>query len=385
MIEVRTFAQTLRQCRTEKNMTQSELARRLFVTPQSISKWERGEGMPDLENLCLLAQALSVSVDALLGRQGGSERTFIGVKDGSPVRCVLVNERGVVLNSAAEAINGGGVRDKVVTLCRCIDSLRPAAMNTQAIFMVRGAAEETEEDALLMLDMLQQRYPAIQVDSCSMIDAVQSSSGVPSRRALMVIGGRTSCVVYHYKEKGGFERTGRGGYLSRPNGSHYNIGHSALIAVCEEEEQVGEKTILTPLMLSWLGADKIKSQIPAFGRRGPGSIVALAHLVDLAARRGDKVALDILRKASADLVRLLRAARKKSPETDHVVLASTLYTATSDIFYELVRQQLEDEVTVVRLTTPLEWEACLRAAQMCGVGEQMALENFAKSDYDVGY
>ena len=34
------------QIRTEKNMTQGELASRVCVTRQAISKWERGDGLP---------------------------------------------------------------------------------------------------------------------------------------------------------------------------------------------------------------------------------------------------------------------------------------------------------------------------------------------------
>lgn len=60
------FANRLKTLRTEKIMTQDELAVKVGVSRQAISKWERGEGLPDLYNISLLAKALDVSVDALL-------------------------------------------------------------------------------------------------------------------------------------------------------------------------------------------------------------------------------------------------------------------------------------------------------------------------------
>ena len=44
------------QCRKEKNMTQMQLAERLEITSQAVSKWENGRGMPDmslLQPLCI--------------------------------------------------------------------------------------------------------------------------------------------------------------------------------------------------------------------------------------------------------------------------------------------------------------------------------------------
>ncbi|MBO5042843.1 MAG: helix-turn-helix transcriptional regulator [Clostridia bacterium] len=52
--------------RQEKGMTQSVLAERLGITPQAISKWERGMSFPDLSRLEELAKMLEVSVDYLL-------------------------------------------------------------------------------------------------------------------------------------------------------------------------------------------------------------------------------------------------------------------------------------------------------------------------------
>ena len=61
------ISENLRRFRKEKNLTQESLANMLSITPQSVSKWERGEGYPDITMLPSLANCLEVSVDALLG------------------------------------------------------------------------------------------------------------------------------------------------------------------------------------------------------------------------------------------------------------------------------------------------------------------------------
>lgn len=60
------FAKRLVQLRKEKGYTQSELADKIGVSNKSVSRWETGEGYPDISVLVDLADALDVSVDALL-------------------------------------------------------------------------------------------------------------------------------------------------------------------------------------------------------------------------------------------------------------------------------------------------------------------------------
>lgn len=60
------FGNNLKKYRQEKGYSQSELARKLYVTRQCISKWEKGVTQPDLEMLMRISELLDVSVDALL-------------------------------------------------------------------------------------------------------------------------------------------------------------------------------------------------------------------------------------------------------------------------------------------------------------------------------
>lgn len=69
----------LRQLRTERGLTQREIAERLFVSDKAVSKWERGLGCPDISVLNGIAELFGVPVETLLsgelnpcGQNGGN-------------------------------------------------------------------------------------------------------------------------------------------------------------------------------------------------------------------------------------------------------------------------------------------------------------------------
>ena len=53
--------------RTEKDLSQDELAAKIFVTRQAVSRWETGETTPNVETLKLLSAFFNVSINTLLG------------------------------------------------------------------------------------------------------------------------------------------------------------------------------------------------------------------------------------------------------------------------------------------------------------------------------
>ena len=76
------FSENLKILRKEKGFSQEQLAARLNVVRQTISKWEKGISVPDAELLIQLAEVLDVTVSDLLGRkieiaEGQNEKEFL--------------------------------------------------------------------------------------------------------------------------------------------------------------------------------------------------------------------------------------------------------------------------------------------------------------------
>ena len=53
--------------RTQNGLSQDELAEKLYVTRQAVSRWETGETVPNTETLKLLSKVFDVSINTLLG------------------------------------------------------------------------------------------------------------------------------------------------------------------------------------------------------------------------------------------------------------------------------------------------------------------------------
>ena len=61
-----TFGEIIKKLRTDKGLTQDELAEKIYVTRTAISKWESGRGFPNIESLKAISKCFSVSLDELL-------------------------------------------------------------------------------------------------------------------------------------------------------------------------------------------------------------------------------------------------------------------------------------------------------------------------------
>lgn len=72
-----TLGEKLSEKRRSKNMTQDEVAEKLGVTPQAVSKWENDASCPDISLLPTLASLYETSIDELLSKEAAPAVTFV--------------------------------------------------------------------------------------------------------------------------------------------------------------------------------------------------------------------------------------------------------------------------------------------------------------------
>lgn len=94
--------ENIRAFRQKKGMTQEELASRLHVVRQTVSKWEKGLSVPDAELLIRLAEVLDVSVAQLLG--GEAETATEEKPDAMIEQLSRINEQLAIKNRRAKRL-----------------------------------------------------------------------------------------------------------------------------------------------------------------------------------------------------------------------------------------------------------------------------------------
>ena len=87
----------IHQLRTQHGLSQDELAGKVFVTRQAVSRWENGETVPNTETLKLLSKLFNVSINTLLG----SPRQLVCQCCGMPLEdSIISHERDGSLNES---------------------------------------------------------------------------------------------------------------------------------------------------------------------------------------------------------------------------------------------------------------------------------------------
>ena len=72
------LSENLQRLRREKGLSQEDVAQKLFVSRQSVSKWENGNAEPGVENLKALANLYGVTLDELVGNGPAEGSPFMG-------------------------------------------------------------------------------------------------------------------------------------------------------------------------------------------------------------------------------------------------------------------------------------------------------------------
>lgn len=69
-----TFAEKLRNIRRQAGMSQEQLAEKLGVSRQAVTKWETDAGIPDIENIMAVSALFDISIDELFSNEKGTKK-----------------------------------------------------------------------------------------------------------------------------------------------------------------------------------------------------------------------------------------------------------------------------------------------------------------------
>ena len=72
-----TLGEKIRESRKSAGLSQEQMAQKLCVSRQAITKWESGKGIPDVENLRALSKLLNISIDYLLDDDNNINKSSI--------------------------------------------------------------------------------------------------------------------------------------------------------------------------------------------------------------------------------------------------------------------------------------------------------------------
>jgi N-acetylglucosamine kinase-like BadF-type ATPase len=194
------------------------------------------------------------------------------------------------------------VDHEINKLLELLKGQAPEKFGTVSCLFAGMSGVDRDEDKVKMSKIYQKYLPEkclIEVDN----DAVNALySGTLGEPGVVNISG-TGAITFGINNDNIRARVGGWGFMLNDPGSGFSIGKRALVAIFDEYDGFGEKTILTPFILNHLKIEKtpeIISIIYDF-RKTRETIASLSKLVVQAAEQNDKVAVEILQQAGTEM------------------------------------------------------------------------------------
>lgn len=385
MLDINVLSENIRKYRKMNNITQNDLAEKLFVSAQSVSKWECGNSVPELSKLCEMADIFNVTVDAMVksSKYTPSGKVMIGVDGGgTKTEFVLFEENGTIIKRLVLDgcnPNSFGIDRTCEIMREGIDSLLEICPNAVGVYAGYSGAIAGDPDKKV-LSYLKSEYPKMKIDcSSDVLNIVASASDLVSEieRCVAVICG-TGSVVYMY-DKTNSERIGGWGYLLDGAGSGYDFGRDALCAALAERDGIGDKTIITEMVERKFGG-YVWDNIGEIYRRDKSYIASFAPIVFDAYKKGDEVAKRIVGKNVDRLALMINRGARSLKDGSKVILSGGLMV-NSEIFIKLLKEKIAKPLEFYVPVLPQIYGACVLCCKMCGVKNEKFPEKF-KDDYD---
>ena len=118
------FGDTLRNLRLEKNLSQQQLAQRLYVNRSSVANWESGRRIPDLTLLTRIARVLNVDISVLAGAGQLNPDSF---------EVIIVDDESILLSGAIPILSETMPRATITGFLKASEAVDYARQNSVSI------------------------------------------------------------------------------------------------------------------------------------------------------------------------------------------------------------------------------------------------------------
>ena len=118
------FAETLRKLRTEKGLSQRDLAERVYVTRSTVNRWENGSRLPDAAMLSRLSGCLDVDVNTLL---------LTAMESDESPNVIMVDDRKIILTGGLPVLEAVMPNATVTGFTRVSEAIEYAKANRVAL------------------------------------------------------------------------------------------------------------------------------------------------------------------------------------------------------------------------------------------------------------
>lgn len=373
LFNVKYTAENIKRLRKLNNMTQSELAKRLFVSTQAVSKWENADSVPDIAKLYELSKIFDVSADSIIN-ESVAEDIYIAVDGGgtkTEFACFAVDGRiRARITMGASNPNTVGIDKSCEVIKSGINTLVPGGTFPKGIYAGIAGLGNTRHSRHIE-GFLKKLYPQAAIKCESDIFNVIGCYTQAERCMAAICG--TGSAAFGYDGKNLY-RAGGWGYLLADGGSGYGIGKDVLGAALAQRDGFGKATMLTAAVESTLGGT-VWSSIDKIYAAGRDCIAAFApHAFD-AYDKHDKVAEEILLKHAKYIAELLNFLNKQYDCGDTAVIAGGLMNR-QDIMLPAIQKYLTAPIEIFVPKVPQIYGACVQCCRFCGIDFKMLEEQF---------
>lgn len=359
------LANNIRHYRRAMGITQQSLADRLYVSPQTVSKWESGLSEPDTDKLCALSDAFGISLDNLVRVPNYTARKAYIAIDGGGTKTdfVLFLENGdiierLILDGCNP--NAYGLSHTKKILAEGIDRLVRMGARVSALFAgISGAS--AGENRKQLNEYLTERYPYLESRVEGDIHNIIGSAAEIEKCIAVICG--TGSVVYAY-DGAELHRYGGWGYLFDSAGSGFDIGRE-LFRYCLECEDMGNADDELYLALREKLGGAIFENISSIYSKGKDYIASFAPVVFKMCDSGNPVAIGIVTSSAQRLSDLINRAYESRDCGNTAIIAGGLISR-KDILEPMLRERVNADIDLVFAEQPPVYGAAVKCMRLFG-------------------